>query len=133
MQNHVLYRTAFEQAGFDVALLNNADGFFVEEVCDLKPQIISMDLMMGINSSATERDGFDAIDALKLDPRTRDIPIIVLTNFFEENKVRRAKLMGAVDFISVAGQSINKIPENYMRYLKKPKKYIPSHPIFRKT
>jgi CheY-like chemotaxis protein len=90
-----------------------------------------MDLMMGKDGAATERDGFEAIEKLKADLRTAEIPIIVLTSFFEESKVRRAKELGAVDFISVTGQSIQKIPEHYVRYLKDPKHYRASHPIFK--
>lgn len=129
--NHELYRDVFERVGFEVFLHENADGFFPEEVNAIKPDIISMDLMMGKDGVATERDGFEAIEKLKGDLRTVDIPIIVLTSFFEESKVRRAKELGAVDFISVTGQKIQKIPERYMEYLKDPKHYKPSHPLLR--
>jgi len=131
VNNHQLYRDAFEQSGFEVVLFENADGFFPERVNEIKPDIISMDLMMGKEGAATERDGFEAIEKLKSDLRTHEIPIIVLTNFFDEAKVRRAKELGAIDFISVAGQSLKKIPEHYLSYLKKPMHYTPSHPIFR--
>lgn len=129
--NHDLYRTVFEAIGFEVVLHENADGFFPEEVSSIKPDIISMDLMMGKDGAATERDGFEAIEKLKGDLRTNEIPIIVLTSFFEESKVRRAKELGAIDYINVAGQSIKKIPEQYMRYIQDPKNFTPSHPIFR--
>lgn len=129
--NHKLYRDVFEKAGFDVTLCENADGFFAEEAAKIAPNIISMDLMMGKDGHPTERDGFTAIEYLKSDMRTHTIPIIVLTSFFEENKVRRAKKLGAVDFITVSGQPISKIPHYYLRYLKDPKHYKPSHPIFR--
>jgi len=129
--NFQLYRDAFEKNGFEVVLHENADGFFPETVSEIAPDIISMDLMLGNEGIATERDGFEAIEKLKSDLRTAHIPIIVLTNFFEESKVRRAKELGAVDFINLAGQAIQKIPLHYLRYLKDPKHYKPSHPIFR--
>ena len=129
--NHKLYRDVFEQAGFEVVLGEDADGFLPEAVNLVKPDIISMDLMLGKDGVATERDGFEAILKLKGDLRTHEIPIIVLTSFFEESKIRRAKEVGAVDFISIPGQAIQKIPEHYMRYLNDPKHYKPLHPIFR--
>ncbi len=129
--NHDLYREVFERAGFDVTIHENADGFFPEVVHGIMPDIISMDLMMGKDGKATERDGFEAIEMLKNDLRTHSIPVIVLTSFFEESKVLRAKELGAVDFISFAGQTPSKIPDHYMRYLEDPKHYKPSHPLFK--
>ena len=129
--NHELFRDVFTRGGFEVLLRENADGFFIDDVAAFKPDIISMDLMMGKDGEATERDGFDALTQLKGDLRTHEIPVIILTSFFEEGKVRRAKELGAVDFISVPGQSMARIPDHYMRYLRDPKRYQASHPLFR--
>ncbi len=130
--NHELFRDVFTRGGFEVVLRENADGQFADFVHEASPDIISMDLMMGKDGEATERDGFDAIEVLKMDLRTRLIPIFVLTSFFEESKVLRAKQYGAEDFISIPGQAIHKIPEYYMRYLDDPKHYKATHPLFRK-
>lgn len=130
--NHKLFRDLFEKSGFTVVLGADADGLLPDAVTQVAPDIISMDLMLGGEGVNVERDGFDAIELLKADPRTKRIPIIVLTSFFEDNKVERARELGAVDFISISGQAIQRIPENYLRYLKDPKRYLPSHPAFRK-
>lgn len=127
--NHQLYRDAFENAGFDVTILASIDGDFYEAVMTTAPDIISMDLVIGNG----EHDGFEAMRDLKLYPKTKKIPVIVLTNFSEESKVERSKEFGAVDFISTMGQSIQKIPDHFLRYLKNPKKYKASHPYFRKS
>lgn len=129
--SHQLYRDVFERNGFEVIIHENADGFFPEQVSNIAPDIISMDLMLWKDDGSTERDGFEAIESLKADPRTSHIPVIVLTNFFEEKKVRRAKEIGAVDYINIAGQAIKKIPLYFLRYLKDPKHFKPSHPLFR--
>lgn len=129
--NHDLFRDAFEEHGFEVVIQPNADGFFAETVSEIKPDIISMDLMIGNDGSAAERDGLEAISLLKQDLRTHTIPIIVLSNFFETGKVERAKELGAVDYINLASHAITKIPHFYQQYLEDPKHYRPSHPIFR--
>ncbi len=130
--NHELYRDAFEHAGFDVTLCKNADDYFADEVAEIKPDIISMDLMMGKDGHPTERDGLSAIQYLKSDLRTHTIPVMVLTHFFEENKVQKAKELGAVDYIVLSGELITKIPRHYLDYLKNPAHYKASHPLFRK-
>jgi CheY-like chemotaxis protein len=132
IHNHDLYRDVFTRAGFETVLRENADGFFVEEVADvIRPDIISMDLMMGKDGAATLYDGFEALAQLHTDERTKMIPVFILTSFFEEGKVRRAKELGAVDFISISGHAITKIPEYFLKYLEAPKKYIPVHPLMR--
>jgi CheY-like chemotaxis protein len=100
-------------------------------VSEIASDIISMDLMVAKEVFATKQDGFQAIQQLKLDDLTKDIPVMVLTNFFEESKVQKAKEFGAVDFITVSSQAIQKIPEHYLEYAENPKHYKPSHPIFR--
>ena len=131
INNHPLFRKAFEAKGFEVTIRKTADGDFLSEVIFFKPDIISMDLMIGQADAETQRDGFEAIELLKTDDRTKDIPVIVLTNFFEEGKVERAKGLGSVDFLSLQGQSISSVPDIFKRYLDDPKKYHPTHPIFR--
>ena len=130
--NHPLYRDAFEKAGFEVEIHENADGFFPEDVEKSQPSIISMDIMLGHDGASAERDGLDAIEKLKEDLRTYKIPVFILTNFFEENKIKRAKALGAVDYFISSSQPLNKIAEHLMQYLKDPKHYMPSHPNFRK-
>jgi chemosensory pili system protein ChpA (sensor histidine kinase/response regulator) len=131
--NHPLFKSAFENAGFEVVIRKNGDGFFADEVSELKPDIISMDLMLGNAGSPAERDGFEAISALRGDLRTHAIPIIVLTSFFEEGKVKRAKQLGAVEFLNLSGEHIEHLPAHYLTYLDNPKRYRPSHPLFRES
>ena len=132
LNNHNLYKTAFESSGFEVILCQTADGDFASEVDQFKPDIISMDLMIGKDGEAAEKDGFEAIEELKLDPRTKKIPIFVLSNFFQEKRIQRACDVGAVDFINAQGQSLSKTAELYLQYLKSPKRYSPSQVLFRK-
>ena len=129
--NHPLYRDAFEQAGFEVVISDDAEGQLPDAVNTIQPDIISMDLMIGKEGVEMERDGFSAIEALKSDVRTHDVPIIVFSSFFEEGKVKRAHKLGAVDFINSAGMSIREVPQQFLKYLKNPKEYEPSHPLFR--
>jgi len=129
--NHKLYRDVFEKAGFEVVIFQNADGTFAEDVAELSPDIISMDLMIGLGGRPAERDGFQAIEVLKSDLRTHEIPIFVMTSFFAEDKVKHAKELGVVDFISVPGQTFTHIPDCFLNYLQDPKKYEPIHEMFR--
>lgn len=131
--NHLLFRQAFSDVGFEVVICQNADGDFLTEVKDVAPDIISMDLMIGKeNGGTTERDGFQAMEVLKADEATKDIPVIVLTNFYEEQRMDRAKALGALDYITLQGQAMPKIAECFMRCVKDTKHYRPSNTRFAK-
>lgn len=127
--NHPLFRKVFEAAGFAVTIRRTADGDFIEDVVKSGPDIISMDIMIGKSGADVERDGLEAGRLLKADERTAQIPIMILTNFFVDEKVQQAKAFGAVDFISLQGHAIATIPEIFKRYLDAPRKFIPTHPL----
>lgn len=130
VNNHPLFNDAFTAAGFKVNLAQNAESGFVELVAELMPDIISMDIMIGKSGADLQVGGLDALAMLKADERTKDIPVMMMTNFYEEEKVRKAKELGAVDFLNLQGSPITKMPNHFKKYLEKPKKYVPSHPIF---
>ena len=127
--NHSLYKAAFEKAGFEVTICADAEGDFIERVVDVAPDIISMDLMIGMSGNEA-RDGFDAIELLKGDDRTKQIPVFVLSNFMQEERITRAQEVGAADYIVVQGQALSEIANHYVRYLKDPKHYKPVHHAF---
>lgn len=133
VNNHQLFTKAFEASGFSVVICPYVDEGFIEDVVGIQPDIISMDIMIAGPNPALSHDGLSAIEFLKADERTRDVPVMVLTNFFEETKVAAAKENGAVDFINLQGHSISAIPRIFKKYLEDPKHYIPSHPVFRNT
>ncbi|MDV7392947.1 response regulator, partial [Arthrospira platensis SPKY1] len=57
------------------------------------PDVILLDVMM------PEMDGFQACEALKADPLTRDIPVLFVTARHDTESETRSFAVGAVDFI----------------------------------
>lgn len=131
LNNHPLFQKAFADVGFSVTIRKTADGNFIDEIAQIKPDIISMDIMIWKEGGETERDGLEATRLLKLDPRTKDIPVIILTNFSSREKIECAKEYGAADFISLQAHRITEIPPLYLRCLTNPAAYEPSNPLMR--
>lgn len=129
--NHPIFRDAFSAAGFEVLISDTAEHNFVEAVAAFAPDIISMDLMIGKSGVTIARDGFDAMDLLRADERTRSIPIIVCSNFMSEEKLQKAKAYGALDFYHLQGQPITQVAARFKDYTERPDHYRPSHPLFR--
>lgn len=128
--NHPLFREAYESVGFDVMITDNADDNFIDGVVALKPDIISMDLMIGKQGDANARDGFEAMELLQSDGRTKEIPVMVASNFFQDEKVARARELGARDYFNLQGRSLTEIAEHLKAFTDAPKKYTPTHPMF---
>ena len=65
----------------------------VAKTKEIKPDIILLDIMM------PKMDGIAALTKIKADPEIKDIPVIMLTNFGQENLVQQAFSLGAVDYL----------------------------------
>ena len=77
--------------GYDVSFARNGkEG--VEKAKQWKPHIILMDLRMPV------MDGYHAIEALKSNPQTNHIPVIVVSAWSSKKERTQAKLAGADDF-----------------------------------
>jgi CheY-like chemotaxis protein len=61
----------------------------VEKAKDVNPALILLDLLMH------DREGLDVLRELKLEPQTRDIPVIILSGLAELDKQNQSLLMGA--------------------------------------
>src|SRR3989344_5503049 len=78
--------------GFTVLLAANG----VETINQAKaehPDLILLDIIM------PQKTGFEVLSELRLDPTTRDIPVIVLSNLCQEVDIKRARELGARDYL----------------------------------
>ena len=86
-----LIREALEIRGFEVATAKSA----VEaglEISSKKPDLILMDIKMpGI-------DGLQACTAIKKNPNSADIPIMVISAISEDAQIKRARKIGIPDY-----------------------------------
>jgi CheY-like chemotaxis protein len=55
--------------------------------------LVLLDLIMPTMS------GIEALDAMKADPRTKNIPVLILSNLGQEGDVRRGLALGAIDYL----------------------------------
>ena len=87
----VILRQALEERGYEVATAANAIDAGIEISGNL-PSLILMDIKMpGI-------DGFQACEALKKNPKTKNVPIIVISALSDESDIRKAKKIGIADY-----------------------------------
>lgn len=109
-----MYSVKFMNAGFDFSGLPEAGSDFVEKVVQFNPDVVSMDIIM------PEVDGMKAMEMLKSDPRTKNIPVMFLTNKADGVEVEKAKALGAIGYIILAHFDPTEVVEVYKKYLENP-------------
>ena len=114
-----LYSSKFQKAGFGFLVLPNADGDFLKKVTEFNPDIILMDL----HFEGSQSNGASAAEVLQFDERTKNIPIIFLTNAdIEELAERAKKITSSIGFLVKAqylpNEILSKVQDLYTEFLK---------------
>ena len=90
--HRLMVHTILTATGFATAQARNGDDG-VAMAKAIKPDLILLDLYM------PKMDGFSVMRSLKEDPRTRSIPVIVVSAWLSGNHRQRALEAGAVDIV----------------------------------
>lgn len=87
-----MYRDKLLQDGYEVE--DASDGVAALALLRERPfDLVLLDLIM------PRMGGIQVLEAVKQDPRTQSIPVVVLTNLGEEETIERAVSLGAVDYL----------------------------------
>lgn len=87
-----LYATKLNLEGYKVYLAT--DGVKGLKMAKEKlPHLILLDILL------PKLDGFGVLSALKKDPSTKAIPVILLTNLSQRNEVKKGLALGAQDYL----------------------------------
>jgi len=88
--------------GYDVKNAIDAEAAFTI-LGEHKPKIILCDLILpGV-------DGFEILKRIKADPKTADIPVVILSNLGQKEDLDKAMALGAKDFMVKANFTLDEI------------------------
>lgn len=105
-----VYKTKLTKEGYDVAVAG--DGVSALKLArERKPNLILLDLVMPI------KDGFETLKELKADSALKDIKVIVLSNLGQDEDIKKAKSLGAVDYVVKANVSIQQMMDMIKKHL----------------
>lgn len=80
------------QEGYETAsALDGEEG--LEKVDQFKPDLILLDIIL------PKKDGYEVLSEIKKNEKTKDIPVLILTNLEEVNNVQKALDLGATTFM----------------------------------
>jgi len=83
----------------------------LKEVNKKSPDLIVLDLVMPL------KDGFETLKELKADDRFKNIPVIVVSNLGQEDDIKKAKTLGAIDYFVKANISLNEMVDIVKKHL----------------
>lgn len=93
-----------EQGGFEV--LTAADGKEgLQKALSEKPDLILLDLILPY------LDGISLLDRIKNDARGKKIPVLVLSNLDDANKVKESRRQGISDYLVKTAWTLDEILE----------------------
>ena len=97
-----MYQKSLTFDGFEVIIsLNGKEG--IKKAINDTPDLILLDIMM------PKPDGMEVLDSLKGDDKTKDIPVVILTNLSGKNDAELALQKGAIDFWVKSNTEMEKI------------------------
>jgi CheY-like chemotaxis protein len=82
-----------ERAGHTVARTSDGAAGLNRLQADPLPDLVLLDVMM------PKMDGFELLKRLRAAPRTRALPVIMVTSFSRDKDVQRGRELGANDYI----------------------------------
>ncbi len=108
------YKDGLERAGFEVSGASNGlDG--VNKAKEEHPDMILLDLILPV------KNGFEVLEEIKIDEKTKNIPVIILSNLGQDSDVQKGNALGAEDYLIKSNYSMKEVVERVKFYLAKKK------------
>jgi two-component system alkaline phosphatase synthesis response regulator PhoP len=104
------YKEGLERAGFSVVVAHDGQEA-VDRVREVMPDVVLLDLIM------PKMNGFEVLKALKGDPKTKDLKILILSNLSQHSDENEARKAGAIDFMVKADHSLKEVVERVQSHL----------------
>jgi len=107
-----IYRNKLTQAGFEFQeALNGEEG--LNKVIAEKPDLVLLDLIL------PRKSGFDVLIEMKRNKKTKNIPVIILSNLGQETDIKRGFSFGAKDYLVKFEVSLSEVVERIKECLVK--------------
>ena len=109
-----IYSNRLKLKKYDVFMASEGEEG-IRMALDKKPDIILLDIML------PKMDGFEVLEQLKDNVKTKKIPVIILSNLSQKKDKETADLLGAVDFLVKTDVSLDTIIDKVNQYVLKTK------------
>ncbi len=99
-----------EKEKFEVEFAVDGEGVlsFVKKI---RPNLILLDIIL------PKKNGLEVLKELKSDPEVKNIPVIVMSSIAEDESIKKALVLGAVDYLVKAQHPINELVEKVKNHI----------------
>ena len=104
-----LLSITFKTDGYEVIQAINADEVY--KGLEQNPDIILLDILL------PGENGIVILEKIKKNPKTKHIPVIMLTNFNEPERFAKAKKKGAIDYLVKSSNDPTTVLHKVKKYL----------------
>ena len=106
-----MYQNKLSKEGYTVKTAFNGEEALIQ-VMKEKPDLILLDIMM------PKMNGVETLKALKGEPKTEMIPVIILTNLGDNPEdIKNAKEFGALDYLVKSEITLKELSERVKRVI----------------
>lgn len=110
-----MYEVKFQNEGFEIIkALDGAAGLELSRT-------INMDLVL-LDVIMPKMDGFSVLRAMREDPKTKNLPVILLTNLGQDEDIAKGKELGVIGYLVKANVTPAEVVEKVKCELAKLKK-----------
>ncbi|MBT4349705.1 response regulator [bacterium] len=110
-----MYEVKFQNEGFEVIkALDGATGLDLSKTTN--PDFVLLDVIM------PKMDGFSVLKAIREDEKTKNLPVMLLTNLGQDEDIQKGKELGAVGYLVKANVTPADVVESVRKELEKLKK-----------
>jgi DNA-binding response OmpR family regulator len=110
-----LYSDKLRREKFEVVeAISSEEG--LNKVFAEKPDLVILDLVL------PRKSGFEILSEMKLNPETKDVPVVILTNLGQKSDIKRGLELGAAAYLVKTEFSVNQLPELIKEHLVKKKR-----------
>lgn len=100
-----MYQTKLSNLGFQVEIIEDGEAGSARLKQDPLPDLVLLDIVL------PKIDGFEILEAIRQSDRTKDLPVILLTNLGQKPDVERGMQLGANDYIIKAHYTPTEVVE----------------------
>lgn len=107
-----LYRDKLTRAGFDfIEATNGIEG--LNKAFSENPDLVILDLIL------PRKNGFDVLDEIRKNKKTKNIPVIILSNLGQEMDIKEGLARGAQEYLVKTDIRLSDAVEKVKKWLKK--------------
>ncbi len=106
-----MYQTKLTNLGYTVEVIDDGEVAQQRIDNDPLPDLVLLDIVL------PKKDGFEILADIRRNERTKDLPVILLTNMGQKPEVERGVELGADDYIIKAHYTPTEVVEKIIKVL----------------